>query len=104
VARISPPANPGSGFPYYVKSSEPHYYAIYDDKHTCGAALHNNHYGDGWNTKATMNRISTDSPSRWASDVHQHPRLHYEAIETAAESVLQHSLQPGDNPTASEFF
>ncbi len=37
------------GFPYYEKSSEPHYYAIYDDKqHMVALLCHNNHYGDGW--------------------------------------------------------
>jgi hypothetical protein len=36
-------------FSYYQKNSDPHYYAIYDDKQRMIALLcHNNHYGDGW--------------------------------------------------------
>ena len=37
------------GWPYYVKSHEPHYYAIYDAHNRMMALIcHNNHYGDGW--------------------------------------------------------
>lgn len=37
------------GWPYYVKSHEPHYYAIYDSHNRMMAIIcHNNHYGDGW--------------------------------------------------------
>jgi len=37
------------GWPYYLKNHDPHYYALYDDKHRMIAIIcHNNHYGDGW--------------------------------------------------------
>lgn len=37
------------GFPFDLKNSDPHYYALYDDKKRMMALLcHNNHYGDGW--------------------------------------------------------
>jgi len=37
------------GWPYYIKSHDPHYYAIYDGKNRMMAIIcHNNHYGDGW--------------------------------------------------------
>jgi len=37
------------GWPYYEKSHDPHYYAIYDDKQRMVAIIcHNNHFGDGW--------------------------------------------------------
>lgn len=37
------------GWPYFEKSSDPHYYALYDSKQRMVALLcHNNHYGDGW--------------------------------------------------------
>jgi hypothetical protein len=38
-----------SGWPYFEKSHDPHYYAIYDDKQRLMVIIcHNNHYGDGW--------------------------------------------------------
>jgi len=37
------------GWPYELKSHDPHYYAIYDDHQRMVALIcHNNHYGDGW--------------------------------------------------------
>jgi Domain of unknown function (DUF4159) len=37
------------GWPFEEQNHNPHYYALYDDKHRMIALLcHNNHYGDGW--------------------------------------------------------
>jgi hypothetical protein len=37
------------GWPYFEKSHDPHYYAIYDDKQRMMVLIcHNNHFGDGW--------------------------------------------------------
>jgi len=36
-------------WPYYIRSHEPHYYGLFDDKKRLMAIIcHNNHYGDGW--------------------------------------------------------
>jgi hypothetical protein len=37
------------GWPYYEKSHDPHYYALYDNKKRMMMLIcHNNHFGDGW--------------------------------------------------------
>jgi hypothetical protein len=45
--RTREPFDPG--WPYFDKGTDPHYYAIFDDKQRMMAILcHNNHFGDGW--------------------------------------------------------